>query len=288
MNLDYNIRYVATNTYENQTNGALWQFLITPEDNDSQDLISSDFSNSLNIPIENSINGYDFKTYRINTRETFQEIEFTAEFKILKKVENIFEKINQEFSEEEYKKMRAIEFRASNDVYLRDTELTTLPQQVDFKFDDTLSLFQNLQNLNAWIKEEFTFKANVTGIDTDLTDILKIRQGVCQDFTHLFIAIAKQFGIPSRYVSGYLHQGNGYFGDSQMHAWVECCLPDAGWIGFDPTNNLIAAENHIKVAHGKDYTDCPPLKGVVFSSGKNETEYTVQVSAEKQQEQQQQ
>ena len=82
-----------------------------------------------------------------------------------------------------------------------------------------------------------------------------------------------------------MHQGNGYFGDSQMHAWVECCLPETGWIGFDPTNNLIAAENHIKVAHGKDYTDCPPLKGVVYSSGKNETEYTVQVSAQKQQQQ---
>ena len=137
----------------------------------------------------------------------------------------------------------------------------------------------------CWIKENFTFKTDVTGIDTDLNDILKNKQGVCQDFTHLFIAISKKFGIPSRYVSGYLHQGNGYFGDSQMHAWVECCLPDSGWIGFDPTNNLIAAENHIKVAHGKDYTDCPPLKGMVYSTGKNETEYTVKVTAQQQQQQ---
>ena len=285
MNLDYKIRYTAKNTYENQTNGALWQFLIIPENNETQELISDDFSNSLNTPVENSINGYGFRTYRVRPKQSFEEIEFTADFKIIKKVENIFEKVSQEFSEREFEDLKSLEFKAGNDVFLRNTDLTTLHQEVDFKFDKKVSLFENLQNLNSWIKEEFTFKTNVTDIDTDLNHILEIKQGVCQDFTHLFIAIAKQFGIPSRYVSGYLHQGNGYFGDSQMHAWVECCLPDSGWIGFDPTNNLIAAENHIKVAHGKDYTDCPPLKGVVYSSGKNETEYTVQVSSQKQQQQ---
>ncbi len=283
MNLDYNIRYSAKNTYGNITNGALWQFLIIPENNDSQELISDDFSNSINAPVENSINGYNFKTYRIRPKQSFKEIEFTADFRIIKKVENIFEKISQQFSEMEYKDLKSLEFRANNDVFLRFTDLTTLNQKVEFEFDDSISLFENLQNLNSWIKKEFTFKTNVTDIDTDLSHILEIKQGVCQDFTHLFIAIAKQFGIPSRYVSGYLHQGNGYFGDSQMHAWVECCLPQTGWIGFDPTNNLIAAENHIKVAHGKDYTDCPPLKGIVFSTGSNETEYSVQVSAQQQQ-----
>ena len=286
MNLDYQIRYSAKNTYENKTHGALWQFLIIPENNESQVLISDEFSNSLNIPVENSINGYGFRTYRIRPKQSIEEIIFTADFKIIKKVENIFERVSHEFSEEEYKKLRSLEFRVENDVFLRFTDLTHLHQKVDFEFDESISLFENLQNLNSWIKNEFTFKTNVTDIDTDLSHILEIKQGVCQDFTHLFIAIAKQFGIPSRYVSGYLHQGNGYFGDSQMHAWVECCIPESGWIGFDPTNNLIAAENHIKVAHGKDYSDCPPLKGVVYSSGKNETEYTVSVSAQEQQQQQ--
>ena len=285
MNLEYSINYSALNTYENKASSALWQFLIIPENNDTQELISEEFTNSLNIPVERSINGYDFNTYRIRPKHTFEEIEFIANFKLIKKVENIFEKVSQLYSENEYENLRSLEFRAGNDVFLRYTDLTTLHQKVEFQFDESISLFENLQNLNAWIKKEFTFKTNVTDIDTDLSHILEIKQGVCQDFTHLFIAIAKQFGIPSRYVSGYLHQGNGYFGDSQMHAWVECCLPDSGWIGFDPTNNLLAAENHIKVAHGKDYSDCPPLKGIVFSSGSNETEYTVQVTAQQQQQQ---
>ncbi len=282
MNLDYSIRYSAKNTYENQAEGALWQFLIIPENNDSQELVSDQFSNSLNIKVENSINGYNFKTYRIRPKQTFAEVEFNAEFHLVKKVENIFE-IAAKTVSNEYEILRSIGFKAENDIFLRATQLTTLPRPIDFNFDESISIFENLQNLNKWIHDEFTFKADVTDIDTDLIHLLDIKQGVCQDFTHLFIAIAKDFGVPSRYVSGYLHQGNGYFGDSQMHAWIECHIPGIGWIGFDPTNNLVAAENHIKVAHGKDYTDCPPIKGVVFSSGKNETEYTVQVSAQQQQ-----
>ncbi len=283
MKLDYSIRYSAKNTYENQADAALWQFLIIPEENQTQKLISQEFTNSLNIPIENSINGYNFPTYRIRPKESFDEVEFTADFHLTKKKENIFEKVMHLFSQEEYKTLRSIVFITDNATFLRNTTLTSLNQKVDFVFDDSDSIFNNLQKLNAWIHKEFTFKTNVTDIDTDLHHILEIKQGVCQDFTHLFIAIARNAGIPARYVSGYLHQGSGYFGDSQMHAWVECHLPEVGWVGFDPTNNILAAESHIKVAHGKDYSDCPPLKGVVFSSGKNETEYTVQVSAAQQQ-----
>lgn len=287
MSLEYTIKYSAKNSYENGATSALWQFMIIPETNDSQEVLSDRFTNSHYIPVENSVNGYGFKTYRIRYRKSsFEEIEFHAEFQLIKEVENVFEKLADLSIEEESTKLNSLEFKADNDVFLRQTELTSLPKETAFQFDQNLSLFQNLQNLNKWIFDEFTFKANVTSVDTNLEDILKLKQGVCQDFTHLFIAIAKSRGIPSRYVSGYLHQGNGYFGDSQMHAWAECCLPESGWIGFDPTNNLIAAENHIKVAHGKDYTDCPPLKGIVFSSGKNETEYTVQVSAQQQQQQQ--
>ena len=282
MNLDYHIKYSAVNTYENEADAALWQFLIIPENNDSQELISDSFTNSLKIRTENSINGYNFRTYRIRPNQRFESIEFKADFHLIKKAENVFEKAAKKVNNE-YDVLASLEFRAESDMFLRDTLLTTLPHPVNFKFDKTISIFENLQKLNAWIYDEFNFKTDVTDIDTDLDHILEIKQGVCQDFTHLFIAIAKNFGIPSRYVSGYLHQGNGYFGDSQMHAWIECNIPEIGWIGFDPTNNLLAAENHIKVAHGKDYSDCPPLKGIVFSSGKNETEYTVQVSAQQQQ-----
>jgi transglutaminase-like putative cysteine protease len=68
-----------------------------------------------------------------------------------------------------------------------------------------------------------------------------------------------------------------------MHAWPECFIPNIGWVGFDPTNNILANHNHIKCAHGKDYKDCSPLKGVIYTSGKNETSYSVEVLAKQSQ-----
>jgi transglutaminase-like putative cysteine protease len=68
-----------------------------------------------------------------------------------------------------------------------------------------------------------------------------------------------------------------------MHAWAEAYVPQIGWLGFDPTNNLIANANHIKVAHGRDYSDCSPLKGVLFTTGKNKTSHSVHVSSQQQQ-----
>ena len=68
-----------------------------------------------------------------------------------------------------------------------------------------------------------------------------------------------------------------------MHAWAEAYVPETGWVGFDPTNDLLVAENHIKVCHGKDYNDCAPLKGIVYGPGRNETKYSVTVQSAQQQ-----
>jgi transglutaminase-like putative cysteine protease len=90
------------------------------------------------------------------------------------------------------------------------------------------------------------------------------RQGVCQDFTHIMIALVRQLRIPCRYVSGYLyHRSNGpdRSAEDAMHAWVEAYLPGLGWVGFDPTNNVPTGDRHIRVAVGRDYADVPPTRG---------------------------
>jgi len=87
---------------------------------------------------------------------------------------------------------------------------------------------------------------------------------VCQDFAHLMIAVLRSFGVPARYVSGYIHRPNK---DSQSHAWCEAWLPDLGWIGIDPTNDCLASEFFVRVAVGRDFTDVTPNKGVYRGKG---------------------
>ncbi len=281
--MEYLIKYKAQNTYKEPVRSAYWQFLILPEDNDSQSLEQATFTNSLGAPIQRSINGYDFQTFRVAPKTTFNAIDFEAEFRVIKQIFNPFDHLNYRAPAADYELLFSLEFRAENERFLKITPSTALPvgSALPFKFDEKISIFDNLNKLNAWIFDEFKFKSEVTQINTNLSEILEHKHGVCQDFTHLFCALARKNDVPTRYVSGYLHQGIGYLGDSQMHAWTESFVPGAGWIGFDPTNNLLAAENHIKVAHGKDYADCPPIKGVVYTTGGNTTKYSVEVRATK-------
>lgn len=280
MFFDYTIRYKSVNTYENPVFEAIWQFLVIPENNSLQEILSSNFSNSLKAVNQYSENGLGFQSIRVHQKKPFSEALFEAEVKLKKRETNPFNFTTPLSIPEEQEYLNSINFKIDFEPYLKSTELTYLPKEDRclFVFNTDKYLFDNLLELNNWVYLHIYFKTGVTHVGTLLNEIIEKRHGVCQDFTHLFCAIARKNGVPARYVSGYLHQGEVFFGDSQMHAWAEVYLPEVGWIGFDPTNNILANHNHIKVCHGKDYNDCAPLKGIVFSKGSNQTRYTVEVT----------
>ncbi len=133
-----------------------------------------------------------------------------------------------------------------------------------------------LQEINTQVYEAIEYTPNSTDVDSPIDVALETRKGVCQDFAHVMIALVRSVGIPCRYVSGYLfnHKTDRSTPDA-THAWVEAYLPQTGWIGFDPTNNILAGERHIRVGIGRDYSDVPPTRGVF--RGKAETELSVAV-----------
>ena len=121
-----------------------------------------------------------------------------------------------------------------------------------------------LRRLMGEIYSRFEYSPLSTRVDSPIDEALTTRRGVCQDFAHIFIALARPLGIPARYVSGYLFRdaARGQASEDATHAWAEAFLPELGWIGFDPANNLVAADAHIRVAIGRDYGDVPPTRGV--------------------------
>jgi transglutaminase-like putative cysteine protease len=128
--------------------------------------------------------------------------------------------------------------------------------------DDPLA---TLRRLMTEMYERFEYSPRSTRVDSEIDEALFARRGVCQDFSHIFIALARHLGVPTRYVSGYLFNDTltaNRSSDGATHAWAEALMPDVGWVGFDPTNNLIAGEGHIRVALGRDYADVPPTRGV--------------------------
>jgi transglutaminase-like putative cysteine protease len=122
-------------------------------------------------------------------------------------------------------------------------------------------LGEQVRALGAAIAQAFEYRKNVTRYDSTTDDFLRLRAGVCQDFTHLMLALLRLRGIPCRYVSGYLHVERTTE-PAQSHAWIELYSPSAGWIPFDPTHNREIDERYVVVAHGRHYDDVPPNKGI--------------------------
>jgi transglutaminase-like putative cysteine protease len=144
--------------------------------------------------------------------------------------------------------------------------------------DDPLSL---LRELTARLRDTFEYAPQSTEVDSPIDLALKERRGVCQDFAHIMTAMVRELRIPCRYVSGYLFhrvEDQDRSAADATHAWIEALLPGLGWVGFDPTNNLIAGERHIRVAIGRDYGDVPPTRGVFKGEAKSELSVAVQVS----------
>ena len=141
--------------------------------------------------------------------------------------------------------------------------------------DDPLMV---LRDLNSAIYRTFEYSPKTTRVDSPIDEALSLRKGVCQDLAHIMITLARHLQIPCRYVSGYLYRGEGRSTGEATHAWVEAYLPDLGWVGFDPTNNTVTDERHVRVAIGRDYADVPPTRGVFRGKAESELAVTVRIA----------
>ena len=126
------------------------------------------------------------------------------------------------------------------------------------------------------IHAEFVYRPGATSVTTPLRDVLARREGVCQDFAHLTVACLRRVGLPARYVSGYLETlpppGQPKLqGADASHAWASVLLPELGWVDVDPTNDRVVDDDYVVTAWGRDYTDVPPLKGVIFTESTKST-----------------
>jgi transglutaminase-like putative cysteine protease len=123
-----------------------------------------------------------------------------------------------------------------------------------------------IEELTLTISRDFTYDKTVTNVYSSVDDVLALRAGVCQDFAHLFIAVARAMGVAARYVSGYIHTPGGRTSATASHAWAEAWIPGRGWIGFDATHPIRTTEHHVRLAVGRDYTDAAPTRGVYVGS----------------------
>jgi transglutaminase-like putative cysteine protease len=158
--------------------------------------------------------------------------------------------------------------------------LDALAEELDVRRrDDPLMV---LQQLNEQLYNHFEYVPKSTKADSPIDLALLTHAGVCQDFAHIMITLVRsKLRIPCRYVSGYLFHGNSDHDrsvNSATHAWVEALIPQLGWVGFDPTNWLVAGDRHIRTAIGRDYSDVPPTHGIFRGRASSQLTVAVRVT----------
>jgi hypothetical protein len=285
--MDYKISYTAVNTYLEPVYDAIFELNILPCNNHIQVLTGYNFRNSIGSDFSISQNLFGFNLIQFRAKQEFSELKIHLTADVRKNAKND-EPLKSSVILDN---IRSIEFQIDHQLFLRATSLTEINENNKkkiLKMGNKTPILLFLNTLNLYTHQYINYTQGATSVHTTANDIFNFPKGVCQDYAHLFIAVCRYNGIPARYVSGYIFPDDQLLGALQMHAWVEAFVPDIGWIGIDPTNNIFTDTNFIKVSHGTDYNDCSPIKGILNTSGNNTTVHDVHVELNTMNQQQQQ
>jgi transglutaminase-like putative cysteine protease len=157
-------------------------------------------------------------------------------------------------------------------------EIKQVTQLEEFR---TVAPLMAAQRLNEYVYTNFRYIQGVTSVETTCDEIWDLKAGVCQDFAHILLVMLRLIGIPARYVSGYICPNrSGMRGEGATHAWVEAYIPFYGWLGLDPTNNCFVNDLHVRLAVGRNFSDCSPVKGTYKGTSNHTLEVGVSVGYE--------
>ena len=153
----------------------------------------------------------------------------------------------------------------------------------DLCFASRTPILRGARDLTRRIRAGFAFDPAATQVSTPLAEVFRTRRGVCQDFAHVALASLRSLGLAARYVSGYVRTfrtdgAPNLQGGDASHAWIAVWCPDAGWVEFDPTNDLVVTDQHVTVAHGRDYGDVSPIRGIILGGGEHSLSVAVRLA----------
>lgn len=286
----YDIRHVTTYSYESAVSFARCSLRLEPKTGDGQQLISHSVEIKP-LPLERTVRT-DF--FGIRTESLVIE----AAHRVLRidarsRVEVSRTTLSRDMRSPSWEQVREAAFAtnglgASSPVgYLFASPLVPIQSPItDYaaaSFPVDGGIFGSAADLMRRINQDFIYDSKATEISTPLQDVFRKRRGVCQDFAHVMIAGLRGLGLPAAYVSGYLRTipppGRPRLqGADATHAWVSVwCGNELGWMGFDPTNDLVIGNDHVVLAVGRDYTDVSPVDGVIVGSRKQKLAVAVDV-----------
>jgi transglutaminase-like putative cysteine protease len=265
------ISHATTYHYDTPPNGVTQLLRLTPRNHDGQYVVEWRIDLSQDCQLHQHEDAFGNVTHSFTAEGPFDDLAITVAGEVETQDSNGF--------------VRGAVERFPPAMFLRESALT-LPDAAIIDFAEAArteagpgaSTLSVLHQLLANVNGEITFDATPTQTATTAAEAFKLKRGVCQDLTHIYITAARHLGIPSRYIGGHFYRADGVTEQDAGHAWAECYIEDFGWIGFDPSNGICPTDAHVRVAAGLDYLGASPVRGTRYG-GNGET-LTVAVNVE--------
>ncbi|MFI1773102.1 transglutaminase family protein [Thalassobellus citreus] len=277
------IKHITKYTYSDAIIDGATLTRLHPINDDYQKVASHLISITNNPYIETFTDSFNNRVGTFMVTDPHHELNITSEIEVI-----TYNKLFPEDTikvEKQWNKLKSIKNNIDFIDFLKHKPFNGSQDINDLIADKNLvtkSPYKAALEISQYIYENFKYIQGITDINTPLDDVWQLKAGVCQDFTNVLLQMLRTLGIPARYVSGYICPSNDITrGEGATHAWIEAYIPFYGWLGIDPTNNAIANENHVRLAIGRDYNDCSPVKGVFKGTGEAEMQVTVEVKTSK-------
>ena len=278
----FRIHHVTKYTYQVQVRDSANQIMLFPIKDEFQTVLKQELIITGDPVVDN------YKDYYGNEVGSFMYADLHNQLVIDSKIEVITKSKllphDTMPKEEQWNSLKSLRFQLPFIDFLKQeyfAAVDEIKQITQLEQVLLVSPFAAAQKLNEYVYQQFQYIKGVTSVETTPDEIWKLKAGVCQDFAHILLVMLRLIGIPARYVSGYIcPDRNGMRGEGATHAWVEAYIPDYGWLGFDPTNNCIVNDLHVRLAVGRNFSDCSPVKGTYKGTSNHSLEVGVSVSYE--------
>jgi transglutaminase-like putative cysteine protease len=278
----FNIHHITKYTYEGPVRDSANQIILFPVKDEFQEVLEYELTITGDPAVE------IFKDYYGNDVGSFTHAEPHTSLVIDSKMEVItkpWPAINDSAEkEEQWRELLQLRKQIPYIDFLKQEHFSSLSEVLDEICPDKArdqTPLQAAERLRNYVYDNFKYIKGVTSVESTLDEVWGLKAGVCQDFALLLLALLRLINIPARYVSGYICPNqNGMRGEGATHAWIEAYIPGNGWIGLDPTNNCLAEDLHVRLAVGRNFMDCSPVKGTYKGSAGQILEVGVSVSYE--------
>jgi transglutaminase-like putative cysteine protease len=279
---EFNIQHITKYIYQGYVRDSANQIILYPINDSFQKVLKHELTITGNPDIDNFTDYYGNNIGMFTYCSPHYELEIFSKVSVVTNPRQL--PVDDIFIADQWRDLERLRKMAPYIDYLKQEyfeKSDLLNKIVLSKKRDDDTPYQTSLNFCRYVFEHFDYIPGITTVETTLDEIWNLKAGVCQDFAHILLVMLRMINIPARYVSGYICPNkSGMRGEGATHAWVEVYIPGYGWLGLDPTNNCVANETHVRLAVGRSFTDCSPVKGVYKGAAGHVLKVAVSVAYE--------